>query len=227
MKIASGSQNLYSLNNKKQQSAPAFTGLTNNKLYGKIESAVANGCVRLVSTDAAKTLITKTSENKNLSDKLTSHLIVLGSTLLSGFYVGKTLNNKKMDEHKRKTLAVNQALTYGASTVMAYTFDGWARKYFTKNVINKFVTANKKSQKEVIQKLIKEKSNLGKAELLNIVKTEQKAFLKNLNTYKAGFGIARTIIIVDTVYRFIAPVIVTPLANHIGNKLKDKKTASN
>ena len=192
MNIAPTSQNFYSLNNRKNQSAPAFTGLTNNKVYSKIESVVADGCARMVSTDAAKKLIMGTNNTKGLTDKLTSHLIVLGSTLLSGFYIGKTLKNKNMDEQKRKTLAVNQALVYGTSTVMAYSFDGWARKNFNK-IFDKFEKANMDATPAQMKK------------------------------WKDGFGLARTIIIVDLVYRFIAPVIVTPIANHIGNKLKEKK----
>lgn len=196
MQVLSSSPNLYYSNNKKRQATPAFTGstsfLTSNKAFKAIESKVADGCVWLVSTDAAKKLVTSTNNHEKLAEKLTSHLIVLGSTILSGFYIGKTLKNKNMEESKRKTLAVNQALVYGTSTVMAYSFDGWARKGFNK-IFTKIEQANKDIDSATMKKL------------------------------KSGFGIARTIIIVDTVYRFIAPVIVTPIANYIGNKLKENK----
>lgn len=43
--------------------------------------------------------------------------------------------------------------------------------------------------------------------------------------YKNGIKVAKTIMIFDLVYRFIAPVLVTPIANHIGNKIQEKKEA--
>lgn len=193
MNITSVSPKVYTSNNNTQ---PSFTGiankLTNNKIYNALESKAIEGCVKLVSTDSFKKLVTGTNNHKNLVDKLTPHLIVLGSTLLSGFYIIKTLNNKQMDEDKRKTLAINQALVYAVSTIMAYSFDGWAKKNFNK-IFDKFELAN---------------ANADKAKMAR---------------WKSGFGLARTIIIVDTVYRFIAPVIVTPLANYVGNRLKENK----
>jgi len=38
-----------------------------------------------------------------------------------------------------------------------------------------------------------------------------------------GIGAAKSMIVFGTMYRFIVPVFVTPLANHIGNKLQEKK----
>ena len=194
MNIYSVSPKIYNSNNRK--SNPTFTGLTNNKIYNAIESKVISGCIAAVKNKKVEELVTNTSKNKNLNDKLMAHLIVLGSTLLSGFYMIKTLNNKNMDEEKRKTLAINQGLTYVLSTIMAYTFDNWARNTFTEKIINKFEKVNKGIVNE-----------------------------KEMKMLKSGFGIARTIIIVDTVYRFIAPVIVTPFANYIGNHLNKNKNA--
>lgn len=135
----------------------------------------------------------KLKKMKEIPDKLLAHLIVFGSTLLSGFYVLKTLNNKNMEKDKRKTLAINQGLVWGTSTVMAYAFDGWARKQFNTKILNRFKEANKAMDP------------------------------KKLDSLTKGMEKARTIIIVDMVYRFIAPVIVTPIANAIGNKINNKK----
>lgn len=195
MNISSISPNFYNSKSQPKSSNPNFTGLINNKVYNAIESTAIGGCKRLVNNKSVEKLITSTSKYKKFTDNLTSHLIVLGSTLLSGFYVLKTLKNKDLDEDKRKTLAINQGLVYGASTIMAYTFDGWARKKFNK-IFDKF-----------------EKYNAGED-------------VAKMAKWKSGFGLARTIIIVDTVYRFIAPVIVTPLANYIGNKLQENKKSA-
>lgn len=51
--------------------------------------------------------------------------------------------------------------------------------------------------------------------------------LDSLAHYKDGIKTAASIMIFMTIYRFIAPVIVTPIANHIGNKLKDTNTNTN
>lgn len=54
---------------------------------------------------------------------MTTHMSALGSTLISGMYVVKTLENDKLDQEKRKTLAINDVLTWGISTLGAYFLD--------------------------------------------------------------------------------------------------------
>ena len=135
---------------------------------------------------------------KRLKTKnLFAHLVVLGSTILSGFYIKKTLDNDKLDPQKRKTLAINQAAVWGLSTVMAYTVDNLLNNKY-EGFKDKFVAAHK---------------NL-------------KTFdAKELEIYTEGLKIAKTAIVMGAVYRFIAPVLVTPIANHIGNKIHEKKEA--
>lgn len=43
--------------------------------------------------------------------------------------------------------------------------------------------------------------------------------------YGDGIKTAASIMIFMTIYRFIAPVLVTPLANHIGNKIQEKNNS--
>lgn len=175
---------------------------SSRRVMDPLETKIAQGFVKLLESKPVEKLINKTNSikpkidkqgnPKKFTDKLTSHLIVLGSTLLSAFYVVKTLQNKQLDEDKRKTLAINQGLVYVASTIMAYTFDGWARNK-TNPYIDSLITANAHMQPEKLNKMV------------------------------SGMKLARSIITIDMVYRFIAPVLVTPLANYIGNKLKEKK----
>lgn len=203
MKILSTTPQFNTLNTKnqaqksfsRQQTPVTFKGAAPEakSLTQKAISKMAGYLIKILDSKAAEKLVISAKAHPKIVDKLTSHLIVLGSTTLSGFYVLKTLNNKQMEESKRKTLAINQGLVWGVSTVMAYTFDGWARKQFTEKIINKFEKANSQMEK-------------GK-----------------LKSLKAGMEIARPIIIVDMVYRFIAPVIVTPLANAIGNEIQARK----
>lgn len=208
-----------------------------------------------------KTISDKSKIQKPLKehrDNLLAHLIVLGSTIMSGFYVAKTLNNKNMDEEKRKTLAINQGLVYIASTIMAYTFDFWAGKKIApymdglkevndetnqKNVEKFFSLTKKLIPREHLEGLVGEKQAGITNEQLDKLVKKAKSILSNQNlvdfdnslkTIKTkeqldgllvGAKKAKTIMTVDMVYRFIAPVIVTPLANAIGNKLQAKKEA--
>ena len=192
----SATPNVYTTQNKSQQTPVQFGGiskkLTNNKIYNAIESKVIGGCAKLVNTKTMEYIVEKTKKHPWIEKNLTSHLIVFGSTILSAFYVLKTLKNKDLDEQKRKTLAINQGLTYGVSTAMAYTFDGWVTKGY-----NKFVDNFKKAN------LLADKDKLVK--------------------WENGLKLAKSTMIIDIVYRFIAPVIVTPIANWCGNKLKENK----
>lgn len=175
---------------EKQTGLRKFINQTYHKLMNPLEENIAEGLANLLQTKASKKLIKKTEAHPKFNENLVSHLIVIGSTLLSGFYVLKTLQNDKLDDKKRKTLAINQAAVFTLSTIMAYTFD---------NIITKKTNKIKKRF---------EKLNLGNPKLEDHIK---------------GIEIAKKIIIFSTMYRFIAPVIVTPIANAIGNKLNNKK----
>ena len=54
---------------------------------------------------------------------MTTHMSALGSTLISGMYTIRTLQNDKLDPEKRKTLAINDVLTWGLSTAGSYLID--------------------------------------------------------------------------------------------------------
>lgn len=195
MRIAPLNQNVY--NNKAQNVNFGMSfSPKNNWVYNEIVEKTGEYCARLVNTKTAERIIKGTK-----TDKLLAHLFVAASTVMSSFYVFKTLKNKDMDKDKRRTLALNQGLVYGVSTAMAYTFDKWLTNKFDK-LVTDFKAANTK---------------FSKAEI---------------DHWHAGLKVAKSVVIIDTVYRFIAPVIVTPIANAISNKLQDKKqtektTASN
>lgn len=162
------------------------------------EEKIAKDFAKLIQKPAARKLIEFTAEKGNFGNKLFSHLLVLGSTLLSGFYVIKTLKNDKLDEQKRNTLAINQTAVFVVSTILAYTFDV-ALGNKTKNIQTKFrnlnTIKNDKTHNDMIENCVK------------------------------GIDAAKKIMIFTTMYRFIAPVLVTPLANLLGNKLQETKEA--
>ncbi|MDD3437165.1 MAG: hypothetical protein PHC64_08455 [Candidatus Gastranaerophilales bacterium] len=164
-----------------------------NDLYDRFTTSLAHGIGKILDTETAYKVIERT---KNCNNLLT-HLIVIGSTILSGFYIKKTLDNDKLEEHKKKTLAINQGIVWGLSTVMAYTLDGIANK--------KMIDFSEKFKN------------------INLKNTEISSEL--MNKYIEGIKTAKTMIIAGVVYRYLAPVIVTPIANKIGNKLHEKNKA--
>ena len=48
---------------------------------------------------------------------------VAGSVIISGMYMTQTLRNNQLDEDRKKTLAINQGLTFLMSTVGSYLID--------------------------------------------------------------------------------------------------------
>lgn|SRR5574344_219585 len=156
--------------------------------------------------DNATTLIAKglapvidTKPCKWLFDKtkncqaLTSHLSAFTSLVLSGFYIGKTLTNDNLDNKKRRTLAINQGGTCVLSTISAYSLD------------------------KVLDRKINIFKNKFKAVNVN------KPLPDSLGNYERGIRAAASIMIFGVMYRFVAPVLITPIANAIGNTLNEKE----
>lgn len=166
------------------------------KKYDEFTSFLARGFGKILDTDAAVNLVKETTKpkNKQFSEKLISHLTVASSTILSSLYIKRTLENDKLDVNKRRTLAINQASVWGASTIIAYTIDSMANKKI--NIfIDKFVKLNKGDG------------------------------LEKVRIYRDGIKAAKSMMIFDVVYRYIAPVAATPIAYYIGNKIQEKKEA--
>lgn len=163
-----------------------------HKVMKPVNDLIQKGFIKLIESKPAEKIITATENNAKFKDKLFSHLIVIGSTILSGFYVIKTLSNKKLDDERKRTLAINQTAVYILSTICAYTVDGALNKKAAK-IVEKYKRLNPITEVPNVEKQVK------------------------------GIGRAKSIMVIDTIYRFIAPVIVTPLANYIGNKLIERE----
>lgn len=163
------------------------------KYAGKLVEGIAKKFGKLLNTDLALSVVKRTMEDKKFAENLLSHLIVLGSTLLSGFYVLRTLQNKNLEEDKKKTLAINQGAVWGVSTLLGYTLD---------KVINNQVNRFKAKFKYINNNYVDEKV---------------------LENYLSGIKIAQKAMIFGVIYRYISPVLVTPIANAIGNKINEKK----
>lgn len=176
----------------KKPTSKFFTPLKNKlkpitDLYDTGIEHIAKIIGKALDTKFTYNLLQSTKRNKNLFN----HLMTLGSVILSGLYITRTLTNKDLDEKKRKTLAINQGLVFAFSTAMCYLAEGKLKSKVTA-FANKFEAVNHGYMPE--DKLIK---------------------------CTKGIGIAGKIMVFDVIYRFIAPVFITPVANHFGNKLNE------
>ncbi len=87
----------------------------------------------------AKHFTSKVADSKALgyiSDKLQNsnnlfqHCLTVGSLITSGLYMQKTLTNDKLDKDRKRTLAVNQGLTFLLSTAGAYCLDKYLKDWW-------------------------------------------------------------------------------------------------
>lgn len=213
MKIAKLSQptnNKYTENARYINSCHKFNainfGCTNVKPKSKYFAPVTEPCnkmyksiVESLAKGIGKVLETDLAynilEKTKRSKDLFNHLMTAGSVVLSGLYVIRTLTNKDLDDKKRNTLAINQTLVFAVSTALCYLIDDKLNNK-VKSISNKYEAINTglaKMEPDKLRKCVK------------------------------GIDVAKKIMIFDIIYRFIAPVFITPVANHIGNKINEKQ----
>ena len=149
--------------------------------------------------------IASLSEKLNrLPGKLTEHIMTLGSMITSSVYMTRTLHNNDLDPERKKTLAINQGLCFFIPTAAAYTVNHFLDKQiknFEYRVSNKMQYAQ---------------------DLAKFRGTEVPKFAQNMKNVK-GIRILSSIGIFALTYRYVTPVLVTPFANWLGNKLNSKK----
>lgn len=127
------------------------------------------------------------------SDNYFRHVIAAEGLYLGGFYIFNTLRSKTIQEDQKVPLAINQGLVTLVATVGAYTLD---------KIVGGWINSAKNIFEEV-----------------NKGKVSQKV----LDNCLSGFSKMRTLVAFGLIYRFIAPVMVTPIANRISNELKARK----
>ncbi len=189
----------------------------------------------LYGSKLAEYLSTKAESLKSVAD----HMQVIGSTIISGMYMTQTLRNKDFDEKRKKTLALNQFLTFAVSTAGGYFIDKRIENKWEK--LTRKYAVNRTGDKDLLNKLaiyeqkcINEAQQLGKKYnskdlLINYFKDAKEVhYDENLARKIRGMGILRSLLVFGTIYRFISPVAVTPLATWISNKFinKEDNTAS-
>lgn len=202
-------------NYKKNAGNPSFNGV-----YDKATTWLAkNYTAKLYTSSAAEFLSNKTEK----LDSVINGMQILGSVIVSGMYMIQTLLNKKLDEERRRTLAVNQGLTFVAATVGGLVADkkldkAWER--FTKNFALRQL--KNESQKERLMREVDISKRGATQKFVKEVLGKEK-LASTLN----GMGIMKKLLIFTTMYRFIVPVAVTPLANILGDMYNEHKAKKN
>ncbi len=134
---------------------------------------------------------------------VTRHFQTLGSLITSSAYMHATLKNKDMDKDNAITLSVNQALNFLLPTAAAYTVDLVIR--------------------DINKKLEYRYSAVQEEKISNIVdKAARKLAEKKLSNQLKGFRALSVIGTFTFIYRFVAPVAITPVANSIGRCINGK-----
>lgn len=236
----------------------AFTGVNpldaippKSKFLAKFKKAITNGFDKFT-TGIATFYTTKLYTSPvaiwlaKHTDKLAGvvdHMQVAGSVIISGMYMTQTLRNKDLDEDRKKTLAINQGLTFAVSTLGSYlidsSLDSWweklTQKYASKQLgdsklSEKIANLNNPIIKGAEEKFGKSWKKLSKKQRPKLVDTlkyiEDNVPNTGIEAKIRGMGVLKKLMVFGTVYRFLSPVAVTPLASMLGNKLTAKKTAA-
>ena len=133
--------------------------------------------------------------------EMTEHMATLGSVLTSSVYMYKTATNKDLESKSRKTLAVNQGLCCVIPAIGAYTVSNKLSK-FKKNVEYRY--RGLKEQQVALDQISRQEADALKAKLGNNLK---------------GLSALTGLITFTLIYRYITPVVVTPVASWIGRKI--------
>ena len=162
-----------------------------------------NPITHLISKGVAAVMNNKVAQglfNKTAKSdmNIVQHLSAAKGLLISGMYAYRTLTNDKLDSERKRTLAINQIGVSLVSTVLGYTFSIGAGKKIDK-IAEKFMAAN--------------------------IKTVTDSH--KMNTLVGGIKAASSLMIFSTVYRYLSPVLVTPIANKLGEFINQKHAEQN
>lgn len=170
----------------------------------KSESAVSKVWDNFIDNVVVKHIVTpalnskwmgKLMEKVGDSKTMASHMATAGSIVTTSVYAQQTLKKLNKDEEQKKrarTLALNQWMVTGLSTLGAYTINGSLDK-MSKKLGYKFREVNQGNSK--------------------------------LPSRIEGFNTAKQLLIFTMMYRYVAPVLVTPLASKISKVVENHKAS--
>lgn len=146
-----------------------------------------------------------------LPGDVTEHMSALGSLITSSVYVHQTLTKKDIEHDRRRTLAVNQGLCFVVPTIAAYKVNKFINSWVKKRGYD-YSGANHQAMD--IAKLEGKKAPISPEKLGKRLK---------------GIRTLASITVFTLIYRYATPVLITPLANMLGDKwnanIAEKKKA--
>lgn len=218
-----------------KQENTSFKGKNNNdenegseisfKANGKPNKGEANGLKKFLQDWIIKPLANvygrRMYESKgifNIAERLskipggmTNHMSSLGALLTSSVYMYQTLNKKDLDDDRKRTLAINQGLCFVVPTICAYTVDKLLKKWTKEKIEYRYAGLRE-------QDIAMAKAH-GKSE------AELKAMQEGLGKKLNGVRTLITLAVFALIYRYIAPVLITPFANKIGDRAMERRHA--
>ena len=241
-------RNIYNAN----KTQPSFNAALPNKskYFSPFSKAIDYAIEKMAKNYNAKFLESRFAQwlgsKAEKLDSVVDHMQFIGSAVISGMYMSQTLRNKNLDEKKRKTLAINQGLTFALSTLGAYYADNKIGNWWEKLTL-KYADSQISSEKERLEakshnkvtSFVKGYNAANEAAKQKFYADQKAGLIKKNNKYSMlsvgqyinencpdkilenriyGMGIFRKLLVFGTIYRFISPVAVTPIANWIGNK---------
>lgn len=197
---------------------PSFKGLG-----GAVTEGIAKGIGKIADTNAFRKFIEWFKEK----NQWFPHLIAAESLWLSGFYMQQTAKSKSIEKDQKLPMILNQGITAILCTWGAYKLDG---------VVNKALDGYKETYKRMNPDMVR-KANIysyltkryaNNPEKLKALTNGEAAkeireASKRLNTKLIGIRLLGPIVIFTTIYRFIGPVVVTPIANKISELIEPHK----
>lgn len=172
------------------------------------------------------------------SENLKKHISAFEGMWISGFYVLNTATNKKIPDERKRPLELNSWICGGIGLAGSYTlipkFVGMAN-----NAFDKLKNAGKVSAEYTkdaagkytgsISKFVEENGKLDKAG--NLLTKDQAVIdkLKNVvkkeaveNSLKSGMKQLALLSVVTVMFRYVAPVIATPVSTKLNKLFEDK-----
>lgn len=206
---------------QRPQSQVAFKGLY-AKAYGGLTEGLAKGLGKLADTSFTKNVVNffnGNSKNKiareigkfiNVKEKWFQHAIALESVYLTSFYMYNTKKSKSIPEDQKRPMMINQALVTTLCTALGYTIDSKISKLFNK-AKNAFTILNVTKIAEKMKPAIKNAAV--KTSDKGVIDALIKMPLKHANEIANGISKFKSVLVFGFIYRYLAPVFITPIAN--------------
>ena len=219
-------KNIANIERHKFTKNPSFKGANTVATEG-----LAKGISKIVKTKPYTNFINWFGNKFGKNDAFFPHVIATESLWLSGFYMYNTGKSKKIEKDQKLAMILNQGITAVLCAFGAYKLDGVIKKKLsnyrdtTYSRMHPVEVDLKKRYEALVEKYKNNPKQLERIEKSAFTENARKA-VKKLDARFFGLRMFGPIVIFTTIYRFVGPVFVTPLANWLSEKIQPhKKTA--